>query len=253
MVMFSRRVLSSTKTLKALRFNGDYVQQVGEVHNQRPVYYCASNQMLLFYCKKWTQWAIHKRKGTGANCRIRTERSAHRPGEGLSWSLWKNQGGKKGFVEEPKMTCTLISSEELMTSLPPEFIVAVDFAQAPGIFKKQEGTKDDLAVYYNSKAKSMFDYEQAKRRWQWWICNDSGEKERVMISSAETAAFSPDRASWTFQGKAIRLANVEYTPVVQQEGWKDPDFPHDQSSIGEKNDKDGGCKRLKRGDLFDMR
>ena len=175
------------------------MQQVGEVHNQRPVYYCASNQRLLFYCKKWTQWAIHKRKGTYADCRIRTERSAHRPGEGLSWSLWKKQGGKKGFVEEPKMTCTLISAEELMISLPPEFIVAVDHRR-PGMFRKQEGTKDDRPVYYNSRARNMLDYEQAKQRWQWWICYDSGEKWRVMISSAETAAFSPDQATWTFQG-----------------------------------------------------
>ena len=41
------------------KFNGDYVQQMGEAHCQRPVYYCASNRQLLFYCNKWSQWAIY--------------------------------------------------------------------------------------------------------------------------------------------------------------------------------------------------
>mmetsp|Transcript_37673 Transcript_37673/g.90024 ORF Transcript_37673/g.90024 Transcript_37673/m.90024 type:complete len:711 (-) Transcript_37673:121-2253(-) len=215
------------------KLNGDYVQQVGESHCQRPLYYCASNQQLLFYCSKWSQWSIFHKISGYSSARLKTKKSAHR-GEGVTWDLYRK--AKKGFVEEPEMTCTLRTSSETLSAPPAEFIQILDVEEFVGVFKKQEEMKDGRPVYYNSVCNVRIEYDQEKQKWALWPCNTDGVKKEktTPIVSAETAGFSPDRATWRFLDHPIRFASIEPKAVTDQGGWKDPDFPHDISSIGEK-------------------
>eukprot|EP00438_Fugacium_kawagutii_P034648 Skav228830 [mRNA] locus=scaffold4977:5343:7422:- [translate_table: standard] len=61
-------------------------------------------------------WQLFWRTGAKCSCRIKTTRTAHMPGEGKVWAVWKNkgssclvnlgiEGSKKAFVQEAEMKC----------------------------------------------------------------------------------------------------------------------------------------------------
>ena len=72
-------------------FNGEYKQKEGDFYHRRPVFYCEEQKKYLFYHKGRKQWSIFKRTGTSASCRIQTTRSAHQPGEGKVWAVYKHK------------------------------------------------------------------------------------------------------------------------------------------------------------------
>ena len=42
-----------------------------------------------FFSRLRGQWQIYRRTGTKTSCRLKTPRTAHMPGEGVTWGVWK--------------------------------------------------------------------------------------------------------------------------------------------------------------------
>lgn len=231
------------------QFNGDYIQEEGEFYYRRPVFHCLQNKMYLFYHGKRGQWQIYRRTGTKTSCRLKTPRTAHMPGEGVTWGVWKkSKNGKKTFVEEPKMTCTAKSE----MSLDEHLVNAEDCVKFDELyFKKIDKVLGDRAVYQHSKGEGKWGetylfYEAPQSRWK--RGNDAKLGHPSLNVSRITEVASPQLALWmdeTNGGKIDVVAvdtdgvpntmgsGLRFDPSVP-DGWKDKDFPHDNSSIGKR-------------------
>lgn len=237
------------------KLNGSYVQQKGVAFQRRPVFFCAANSMYLFYYKKRGRhrWQIFPKLGLKSCCLLRTKRSAHLPGEGVAWHVWKKVDEKWAFTPEPEMTCSLKLQEESPEELclkAPELIEShghegkdgKKFAGL-GLYEKSEDIfngrpvykKEHMYLFYQESEKrngTAVDDESKMKRWK--TSPQLKENSMGFSYSEATESYNPAAATWMCGGRARKWTII--TPAAMEavpEGWKDPNFPPEDSSIGD--------------------
>ncbi|CAK9011218.1 Calpain-15 (Small optic lobes homolog) [Durusdinium trenchii] len=239
------------------QFNGDYIQEEGQFYYRRPIFHCLQTKMYLFYHGERGQWQIFRRTGTKASCCLKTKRTAHMPGEGVQWAVWKNSAkGKKGFALESQMVCSAI----------PELTQEEQLAKAEDCikfdelyYKKVEKVLGERAVYRQSKGEDWGNtwifYESAESRWKRGreLGSAAGASTSVFLNASRsgneiTDVPSPQLTVWMDEtdGGKIDVVAVDTDGVPNTmggtlrlnpsipDGWKDKDFPHNETSIGKK-------------------
>lgn len=160
-----------------------------------------------------------------------------------SWEVW--QLDKKGYEEEPGMTCELEkkTDEELLAEVPK----AVKGGNY-GHFKKQEELLNGRPVYFSASEDNIarkplyFVYVQ-KNAWKlenvWMLCEEAENDTYAWRTSEKTFCFSPDRAYWPTSSDwketlYVEALSLSFAEREVKEGWKDPDFPHSSQSLGDR-------------------
>lgn len=225
--------------------NGTYVQKLGSSYNHRPIFYCAASKRHLFYHRGYGQWSIFWKPSQKATARLKTQRAPHMAEE--SWEVW--QIGKKGFEEEPDMTCTLEkkTDEELLAEAPKGVK-----GGGYGHFKKQEELLNGRPVYFSAATDNIarkplyFVYVQ-KNSWGlenvWMLCEAAENDTYAWRTSGKTFCFSPDRAHWPTssdwkEALYVEALSLSFADRGVEEGWVDPAFPHSAESLG------GTCQEI---------
>lgn len=156
-------------------------------------------------------------------------------------------GKKKSFVRESQMRCTA----EPHRSEEEEFAKAADAIKFDEIFfKKTDEVVGHRPVYKQWKeddwAERFLFYEAPKSMWK--IGNSAVFDRPCLYSSRTTDVYSPELALWIDEagGGKIAVLAVDTDGVPNgmhgglklnksvKAGWKDPDFPHTNDSIGQK-------------------
>eukprot|EP00435_Cladocopium_sp_Y103_P044397 s2270_g12.t1 len=228
--------------------NGVYVKQP-ECYYRRPIFHCIENERYLFYHGTRQQWQIYSRTGKYASARLMTHRAAHMPGDNVKWAVWKTSTAskKKTFVQESRMKCTA----EPHMSAEEEFAKAADAIKFDEIFfKKTEESLGNRPVYKQWKgdnwAERFLFYEGPKSMWK--VGNSAVFGRPSLYTSRTTDVYSPDLALWMDEARGGKIAvlavDTDGVPNGMhgglkinraiKDGWKDPDFPHNNDSIGEK-------------------
>ena len=57
------------------------------------------------------QWQLYWRTGPKASCRIKTTRTAHMPGEGKTWAVYKQKSSKSSLAAT---SCTVLSNHQIL-------------------------------------------------------------------------------------------------------------------------------------------
>ncbi|CAK9025209.1 unnamed protein product [Durusdinium trenchii] len=247
---FRLRISGCSRT----ELNGDYVQQ-SEFYYRRPIFHCIENERYLFYHGKRQQWQIFSRTGTYASARLKTFRAAHMPGDGITWAVWKTSktSGKKNFVKESQMTCSaeppLTPEEERAKAAQAILIDGKD------VFKTMSYELGNRTVYHQRSERFLF-YEEPKGMWK--IGESCVFGKPSLFTSRPTDVYSPDLALWIDEAHGGKMAvvglNDDDVPKgfkfglkvrAVEDGWKDPDFPHNNDSIGAAASKYKGNRWLR--------
>ncbi|CAJ1406930.1 unnamed protein product [Effrenium voratum] len=217
--------------------NGDYVQRP-IAFNGRPIFQCFENGLHLIYHKAKKQWGIGKGPTNPPICRLRTERAPHMAR--ANWALW--QEGRKAYVRESRMSCGFKRSPEEVEAAcekAPEIIhhVCVE-GEALGLFRKQGEIVNERPVYLHDKTGMFLSYDKELQKWK--VSKEPNASCKGVHFSELTKAYSPIKAVWKSEGETVLWGTPQPSSCVAiPEGWKDPDFPPDASSIG--NMKESRC------------
>eukprot|EP00434_Breviolum_minutum_P028224 symbB.v1.2.024968.t2/scaffold2399.1/size80101/4 len=216
-------------------FNGEYVQQ-GYCCGRRPVFFCATNKMFLYYNTDKKRWQLFSRVGSEkCGAFLETERAPHMAvAENECWQVWKcPPEGKKSFVKEEKMTCQMPpdrSHEELVAQAAAQVVmVSRDFMCE---LTKTEKVHNSRPIYSNEEG-YVVKYQDSNRLWQAF-----GPAENVLAESLSTDVYSPELCPWDdwveVAASATMLSVVaEPNDAETGEPFVDADFPHTVESIGE--------------------
>lgn len=237
-------------------FNGNYVQKEGEYYYRRPIFYCEEKKKFLFYHGERGQWQLYWRTGPKASCRIKTTRTAHMPGEGKTWAVYKQKSSKskkKKMVREPDMKCEAEvaevpdqqeNAEELLLQAEP----CVKFDEI--YYKKVDGEViGNRAVYRQSKGDDDWGdtylfYDKPETKWK--RANEAAEGAVALNKSRITKVPSPEKAAWFDDHGKMDVNAVDTDGIPNstgqsltlnhsvQEGWKDETFPHNKDSVGQR-------------------
>ncbi|CAJ1452172.1 unnamed protein product [Effrenium voratum] len=187
------------------------------------------------------QWQIFSRTGTFASARLKTFRAAHMPGDGATWAVWKSKrSGKKAFVKESQMKCTAeppLTPEEERAKAPQAIML-----DGKDVFKQMSYVLGNRTVYHQRSERFLF-YEEPKGMWK--IGESCVLGKPSLYTSRPTDVYSPDMALWIDEAHGGKMAVVgldgddvpkgfKFGLKVKavEDGWKDPDFPHNNDSIG---------------------
>lgn len=252
--------------------NGIYMPE-RETYFQRPVFYCAENDRVLFYHGKRKQWQIYWQTSTLSSARLKTSRSPHICGEAETWATYDSK--QKKFVPEPEMRCRLLTPEEQQTAAPPWLMKFDEPARRCPFDPKQGlGHKGETEqIFFYKKTEEMYNDRPVYDGWRygradgwhmfydselkiWKLATDLGKPGLPPSRSVPTNAWSPHLTPWYSDerniqrvvipheidaevaekdGKLFTMGGVKcrYPPVEGEipEGWIDPDFPHEVSTI----------------------
>jgi len=249
-------------------YDGDYVQKEGEYYYRRPIFYCEEQKKFLFYHGQRKQWSLFWRTGAKASCRLKTSRTAHMPGEGATWAVWKKNGKngkKKSFVREPDMKCEAEVAEvpEQEQENPEELLQqseqCVKFDEI--YYKRIDGVVGNRAVYRQSKGDDWGDsylfYEKSDSKWK--MASEATEGASALHISRITKEASPEKAAWFDERGKLDVVAIDTDGIPNStgqrltlnrnvpDGWKDESFPHHKDSIGGKCSAKVGRLRWLRG------
>ena len=149
------------------------------------------------------------------------------------------QGKKKSFVKESQMKCLMeppLTAEEQLARTP----AAIMFDGV--LFKKMAYILGNRPVYHHKSERFIF-YEAPKSIWKVGEAAVLGRDS--LKTSRATDVYSPDLAFWMDDGGKISVLAVNADGIPSgwktglkinagiSDGWQDPDFPHNDHSIGE--------------------
>jgi len=255
------------------QFNGDYVQD-GKYYNHRPTFYCRENDYCMFFNSELKQWCIFWRVSPKyASCRLKTPRGPHMA-SGETWSVWNNEKKKFVKSTEmvcrlltPDELVALAPDTIMMNAEQlghcwheAPGAIASHRRDAAGLvnecFKKIDEMKNGRPVYQSWREKNQrfsdrYLIYQSKKKI--WTVTFSAKEEDIYLSSAPTDCYSPLVAPW------VDSETTRYRPTLPHEldkngypesqggkkttyrkvedvseGWQDPDFPHNEESMGRK-------------------
>ncbi|CAK9008586.1 unnamed protein product [Durusdinium trenchii] len=247
-------------------FNGEYVKESGTLHNGRPVFYCAKNAKYLFYNSKRQQWQVFHDLGKLTSLCLKTQQG---PQTAATWNVWDRK--KKAFKPEPDVSCTVKeppSPEELCASAPPivHQPMGGQNGYGLGLFRKTDEIFNGRPVYvrtelpsqkktylfyqeaqvaYNSEKKAYLPNGDKNKMKRWKKSPALSEQAYCFNLSEKTESYSPHEAKWVSGGKVLKWFTPDPADCPERvwkeasaedlepvpEGWKDPDFPHDESSL----------------------
>ncbi|CAJ1347827.1 unnamed protein product [Effrenium voratum] len=222
--------------------NGEYAKQT-EVCGDRPVFYCGSTEMCLFYHSENQAWQIYTTLfSTRASARLKTQRSPYKPA-GAVWEVGKKgEQGAMEYVPEPDMACRVLpppeTAEEELARAPEWILVESTDSRISGFFNKQSQPVNGRPAYKNSADQTYMVFNGPEKHF-WKVCMDEAVPETTLAWSKPSDIWSPHLTSWHGNVSVMPVYPdtgfgkwIKSTDANQTKRFVDPEFPHSDKSLG---------------------
>ena len=137
------------------------------------------------------------------------------------------------------MNCTLLlATKEVPAAEVAQVskqVAEKEYVESWQAFEKQEKSFGGRPVHFGEWSKCYIFYHEHQICRE--LCQEVALGARSFLWCDRTISSSSEKAVWKRRGQFVKVTAVQFDEKLRKvpEGWKDPEFPHDMSSIGMRN------------------